>query len=131
MPEDSWLVPKIPRLAGKVLFTMLFDLEAGCSRLQAIPADFLVALWLEFAEAVAANKEFRKCEACGSWFEVSSGVSRADRQSCSTACRVWKHRKMAKVRDKLKTGWSLEEIAQHLKTDLRTVQRWLEMRGRE
>jgi hypothetical protein len=52
------------------------------------PSSLLAALWLQFAQAVAANYQLRICQGCGKYFQVGAGaLKRADATTCSGACR--------------------------------------------
>ena len=64
-----------------------------------VPRDLLGALWLQFANAIEAEPEYRKCEHCGTWFEVGPGAASRARRFCSNRCRVAASRR--KLRDKL------------------------------
>lgn len=53
-------------------------------------------LWLQFAQSVARNSEFRKCPACGSVFVVGEKWhGRRDRDYCDSRCRSrsWRRRR--------------------------------------
>lgn len=104
-PESvkSWLVPgelHLPafiyiqheanrRLASTTSVSMLFDrsrdgLPIG---LFLSPQDLISGLWLQLAQAITGNKDFRQCRQCGEWFEVHMSITRSDRAYCSNACR--------------------------------------------
>lgn len=60
------------------------------------PKDLASALWDQLARAVEGNREYRQCEVCMNWFEVSSPEGgRADKRYCSTPCRAraWRETK--------------------------------------
>ncbi len=74
---------------GAVSPAMLFDFEANSAQLKLYmrPDNLLSALWLQFAQAVTGNKEYRQCRQCGAWYEILPGTTRSDRAYCSNACR--------------------------------------------
>lgn len=96
-------------------------------RLGFIPSDLLGAMWLQFAEAVAANKSFHRCGTCGTWFEVSSEQYRKSRKYCSGPCRsrAYRDRKVQAIR-MAEEGMTLENIAETLKTRSSVVTGWLQ-----
>ena len=61
-------------------------------KLYHVPKKLLGAMWLQFADAVSYNLEYRQCGWCGKSFEVSRST-RSDRQYCSNSCRVSASRK--------------------------------------
>jgi hypothetical protein len=69
-----------------------WDSLASGLKLQLRPSDLLEAMWLQFAEAVGQNKSLRKCSLCDLWFELTPGVSRADKKFCSGACKAKAYR---------------------------------------
>lgn len=75
------------------------DLETHRLHLALVPTDLLGALWLQFAHAIEAEPEYRRCEHCGTWFEVGPGAASRARRFCSNRCRVAASRR--KLRDKL------------------------------
>ena len=88
--------------------------------------ELLPALWLQFAIAVAEDKQYRRCEVCGRAFELSPGANRADRRSCSDKCRVRGYRRRkAQATTMRAAGAHLREIAKQLETDMGTVKRWV------
>jgi hypothetical protein len=61
-------------------------------RLELMPPNLLEAMWLQFGQAVESNKSFRKCRACGTWFEISPKTARSDKVFCSGACKAKAYR---------------------------------------
>jgi hypothetical protein len=55
--------------------------------LQLVSDTLLAALWLQFAQAIHGNKDYRACGACGRFFELDPAVARTNRLYCSDACR--------------------------------------------
>ena len=77
-------------LKGKAAPHLSYNIDIGKRVLQIIPEDLLAAMWLQFAQAIDGNKEYRACKECGRWFEISH--RQADgrtkrREFCSDACK--------------------------------------------
>ena len=100
--------------------------------LSLVPSDLLGAVWCQFALAITKDSDFRRCNECGRWFEVTQKVARSDKQYCSNACRNKAYRKRQAEAKRLDVeGVSTEEIARRLSTDVRTAARWIRYkRGR-
>jgi hypothetical protein len=92
-----------------------------------VPKNLLGALWLQFARAVDANKDYRRCGGgCGQWMEISLDAHRSHKRFCSDACRNKAHRdRQAEARRLYTEGLPVEQIAQQLGADVRAVQRWV------
>lgn len=56
------------------------------------PKTLLGVMWLQFADAVSYDLEFRECAWCGMSFEITR-TTRSDRLYCSNSCRVSASRK--------------------------------------
>jgi len=54
------------------------------------PKSPLASMWLQFAQSVAGDAEYRPCKRCGKWFEISAGRrgKRRDTLFCGDGCRV-------------------------------------------
>jgi hypothetical protein len=61
--------------------------------LRPIPQTLLEAMWLQFAQAVQANKLFRKCRQCDMWFDLSRKAARNDKVFCTDACKAKAYRR--------------------------------------
>jgi hypothetical protein len=74
-----------------------WDQNRDCASFSVVPDDLEAALWLQFAQAIAGNIPFRKCDACQVWFEVAPGRGRPEKTYCSNACsmRAYRRRKSA------------------------------------
>ncbi len=72
------------------------DAEERESRLFLVPNSLIGAIWLQFAKAVDGNRNYRACEQCGTWFEVSPQTARSHKKYCSSACRVKQFRNSAR-----------------------------------
>jgi hypothetical protein len=86
-------------------------------------------LWLQFALAVDGDKQYRQCRECGKWFEVSPGVNRVTRQTCSDTCRTKGfQRRREEARRLHAEGKGLKEIAEAVDSDVNTVRKWVTKR---
>jgi hypothetical protein len=61
------------------------------------PRDLLSALWLQLADAVESQSEFRRCEQCGKWFPLPRRGG-PQKEYCSEACRIKAAKKRRKER---------------------------------
>jgi hypothetical protein len=105
---------------------LLYDRDRQHLRLCQVPRTFLAALWLQFAQAVAEDKDYRQCGECGSWFEVSPEVARTNRRFCSNACRSRLYRqRQARAKELFAEGKSLQEIAAELRSTVAVVKKWI------
>ena len=86
-------------LKAKVNPHLLYNLDTGQQVLQVVPLTLLSATWLQFAQAIAGNREQRACKECGAWFEVSSRDDgrTARRLFCSDACKSRDYRRGPKM----------------------------------
>jgi len=107
-----------PRLLANPQYTQL--------GLYFMPGSLIGALWLQFAQAIDGNKDYRRCRECQKWFELTPEVARTNRRFCSNACRSKAYRKrQAEARRCDGAGVPLESIAEQLGTDITTVRRWV------
>jgi len=60
------------------------------------PQSLIAAMWLQFALAIDGERQYRRCEGCGRWFEIGGGRMRTDSQTCGQTCRQRKHRERQK-----------------------------------
>jgi hypothetical protein len=94
--------------------------------LQMEPKNLLGALWLQFAQGVSGNREYRQCGGCREWFEVSPGRSRSDKLYCSDACRARAYRERPQRATRMRAeGRPVVEIAKILNADEGQVRKWL------
>jgi hypothetical protein len=96
-------------------------------RLTLAPRALLAAMWLQFAGAIAGDKEFVACKFCGHYFERSpeTGV-RSHREFCKPSCKTMDYRRRKRTALRLaKKGTSVREIAQAVNTQPDTVRAWL------
>src|SRR5690606_4406366 len=52
-------------------------------RMSYVPRNLMGAMWVQFAQAIAENDDFRKCQACDRWFPITLGENRKSRLHCS------------------------------------------------
>jgi predicted nucleic acid-binding Zn ribbon protein len=102
--------------------------------LRFVPATLIDAVWLQFAEAVCGDKNFRECLVCGKPFEISPDVARTNKLLCSDSCKMRAYRqRKAKSAELWDQGYSVQEVAGALGSDVKKVAKWLaqHMAGRE
>jgi hypothetical protein len=93
-------------------------------RIQLTPTSLIAAIWLQFATAIDGDKNYRRCEACKKWFEVSV-EARGDAKFCKQACRFKAYRgRQALARQWAASGMAVREIAAKLDTEIATVKGW-------
>jgi hypothetical protein len=103
-----------------------WDVRRGRPRLQVKPVGLIGALWLQFAQAVHGQVEYRSCRECGKWFEIHPDIARSNRLFCSTACRSKAYRKRQEQARRLHAeGRDVLDIAERLESDIATVRGWL------
>ena len=96
--------------------------------LRFIPNSLQGALWLQCAQAINGNKDYRQCQAshCKAWFELAPQVARSDKQFCSDACKTQAYRERQRHARQLHAqGTPLHAIVQQVGSDVETVQKWL------
>lgn len=95
------------------------------------PISLIGAIWLQFAQSVTQEKDYRRCRQCESWFEIDHYTARTNRYFCSNACRSKAYRmRQSKARELYGQGMGLAEIAGQLGSDEATVSRWVEKAAR-
>jgi len=52
------------------------------------PQNFLQALWVQFADAVANDLHHRQCEGCSRWLVIAPKRGREDKRYCGDTCRM-------------------------------------------
>lgn len=102
------------------------------------PEDLRAAMWLQFAQAVSGNKEYRQCRHCDTWFELSAadnGRSRG-RLFCTDPCKSRDYRRRKDRALALSaTGLVPVDVAarlasEGLETDADTVKNWVCKNGK-
>lgn len=99
--------------------------------LEIVPKNLVAAIWLRFAEAVASEAEFRRCERCSRWFGVGvDGRSRSARRYCSTTCRLASYRgRQLEAIELAKDGMRVIDIAVKLHSTPEIVKGWIASGG--
>lgn len=64
--------------------------------LHLMPHRLLAALWLQFGQALAAERRLRRCAYCQRPFLVGVRVARRHKQYCSISCRVMQYHRNRK-----------------------------------
>jgi hypothetical protein len=117
-------------LSDRVAPRLLSIPRLGEMRVFLVPNDLLGALWLQFALALAGEKDHQQCARCGTWFEISPERSRPDRVFCSTACRSKAYRRRKELARELHAaGKSFKEIAAELGSKAQQVKKWVASTG--
>jgi hypothetical protein len=94
-------------------------------RVRIVPSSLLSAIWMQFANAVEGGKEYRQCDTCKTWFEVTAHA-RAGAKFCRNACRFRAYRmRQAKAGEFYSQGVAVDVIAERLNSDVETVKGWL------
>lgn len=96
--------------------------------LRFVPESLLGALWLQFSQAIDADKEYRSCKQCGKWFEIAlEGDGRTKRRLfCSDPCKSKDYReRRSRARQMRSEGKSIRTIVKELQTDGETIKEWL------
>lgn len=114
------------RLEGRISPRLLWNKKKTRLGLYMAPGSLIGATWLQFAQAIDGRKEYRRCEECRTWFELSPETARTSKLYCSNACRSRAYRKrQAEARRLHEAGKSIEEIAQILDTEIETARGWV------
>lgn len=114
------------RLEQYVSERLLWSEKTGRLARYTFPKNSAGVLWLQLANAITKETDYRRCPECGSWFEVSPEGARVTRLYCSEACRARAYRKrQAEARRLAAEGLSAEEIAERLGSDAKTVEGWI------
>ena len=66
----------------------------GRPTLSLSPYSLWDAMKLQFYQAIASGAQIKKCEWCGSWFEVGPTGKRGHAKFCKDNCRLLSHRKI-------------------------------------
>ena len=114
------------RLKGRASPRLLWDHDRPQLGLHMVPNSLAGALWLQFAHAIERNSDFRQCNECRIWFELSAQSGRSDKVYCSNACRSRAYRKrQANAQSLHADGISESEIAERLNSDVEAVKGWI------
>jgi hypothetical protein len=103
-----------------------WNAAARGGEVHAVPKNLFAALCLQFALALAGDKNYQRCASCGKWFELLPGVNRADRQTCSQTCRTRLYRQRKERALALHAqGQTARAIARELDANLDAVTKWI------
>jgi hypothetical protein len=80
-------------LAHRIGSTVVFDPAVNRTILITLPNSLAGAIWLQFAQAMDARTNYRRCAECRQWFKVSPEVARSDKSYCGDACRARAYRR--------------------------------------
>lgn len=113
-------------LRGQLSPVLGWDEHGSNLGLHVFPQSLIGALWLQFARAITGRKAYRRCEECGTWFEVSPEAARTNRIYCSNACRTKAYRRRkVQAQQMYAAGKAVREIAEALGSDEATVAGWI------
>jgi hypothetical protein len=80
-------------LAKRIATLVEFDPAVSRTILITLPNCLAGAIWLQFAQAMDARTNYRRCYECRKWFKVSPEVARADKSYCGDSCRARAYRR--------------------------------------
>jgi hypothetical protein len=109
---------------------MLWDSNWKGLHLRFMPRNLRGALWLQCAQAIDGNKDYRQCpeSRCKAWFELTPQIARSDKLFCSEACRTRAYRERQRFARRLHAGgMPLHAIVEQVGSDVETVQKWLRL----
>jgi hypothetical protein len=117
-------------MKGLVTPMLLWDYRRMKHVLENHPRSLYGAIAMQFAHAIEGGRQHRRCRECGRWFEVGSGTSkgakRADRETCSNACRVRSYRQRQDLARRMHAhGKTVRAIAKELGSSVDTLRKWV------
>jgi hypothetical protein len=113
-------------LRGHVSPAVVWDKERMRPAMSSEVRSLWGAILVQFAQAIAENRDYQHCAACGRWMELAPGVSRSDRLTCSDACRQKLHRmRHHQALELHAAGKKPATIARETGSDVETVRRWI------
>src|SRR5262249_2819051 len=124
------------RLEGQLIFTPAWDATTNRAVTDIVPKNLLSAMWWQLWSAVRGDVDIRQCQsrACGKWFAIDadSGRGTARKVFCSDPCksRDYRDRKERAIQLRSK-GTTVEDIANQLQTDAKTIKAWVGTKGRK
>jgi hypothetical protein len=80
-------------LAGRIDTRLEYDEATRRMAMITLPNSLAGAIWLQFAQAVDARTDFRRCAECRRWFKVAPDAARSDKSYCGGACRARAYRR--------------------------------------
>jgi hypothetical protein len=97
----------------------------GFEMKSAMPPSGNVLCSRQLAAAIDGDRDYRRCEACKKWFEVSA-ENRIDAKFCQQSCRFRAYRqRQQRARELAAQGMPPHEIAALVDSDVKTVKGWL------
>jgi ferredoxin len=125
-PARFWLLTEINKKVSESAPALCYQSDVETFEFALKPPDLQTAIWTRFLKAVLDDNEWKQCEECGRWIEISPATARISRQFCSNACKVksYRQRKMSAVALRQK-GKSVRAIAKELGSDVETVRGWI------
>jgi hypothetical protein len=126
-PASIWLCSTIEEHLGDLTRPRILGWHGSeTMSLCSVPQDLLAGVWLQFAQAVAENKDYGRCKECGAWFEVSPQGARKSRMYCSDICKIAAyHNRIDRAVGLHEDGWSDRKIAKELGTTEEQVKLWI------
>jgi hypothetical protein len=114
------------RLREQGAFELLWDYERIYPSLNYMPKNLIGAIYIQFALAIEGDKEYRRCPECGKRFELTPGVNRTSRVTCSNVCRTsaYRHRQQ-RARQLHAEGKGVKEIAKMVGSTADQVKKWV------
>jgi hypothetical protein len=113
---------------------LVYDPRRGKRELRLFPQNLLVAMWLQFAQAIDGDRQLRACKACGKWFVLSHKQAdgrTARREFCGGPCKSKDYRRRRERALELSAqGAGARQISQELDTSVQTVKAWLKRKGK-
>jgi hypothetical protein len=113
-------------LRGRVRYRMTWDRDSRWPALQPMPADLITAIYLQLALAITEPRKHYRCQACGRVYELAPGLNKANRTTCSAACRQRLHReRYTRTLELHAQGRPENAIAEETGASLAAVKRWI------
>jgi hypothetical protein len=120
------------RISPQLLWNVRRSRPQGLA-LSFVPQSLIGLMWLQLAQAVNGNKQYRQCLACKTWMLISRETAgkRSSRFTCSNACRMKVYYgRIIQARNLRRQGLSVRQIAGRLAADEQAVRRWIGMGAR-
>jgi hypothetical protein len=118
------------RIAKDTPPTLCYDVELKRFRITLSPSSLINAFWVQLCVAIVEQKQHKKCPTCGTWFEVSPELRRADARYCREACRTKAYRdKKEEAKRLFFSGVPVAEIGVQLNTKPKIIRNWVQNRN--
>lgn len=89
------------------------------------PTSLLACLWFQFFQVVTGEQKIIKCPFCGKWLDVTESPLKEFHDRCAIKFRVYKHRKLPKVKELLSEGLPLPDVSTEIGISISILERWL------